>query len=244
MIFETRGIVLKTLKYGETSLIAHIFTELFGIQAYLINGIRKPGKGSSANSMLQPASLLDMNVYHYELKNLQRIKDFRWSFLYNQVLSDITKNAVAMYMVELIYKCLKQPEPNPDLFHFCEDAFTHLDSATPAITANYPLFFCLHLAHFFGFRLQDNYNSNTNMLDLQEGAFTHTPPAHGNFLESHSARAVSQILKAQTPQELEQIKLNKTIRKDVLNLMQYYYAFHIQDFGTMKTLPVVQTILS
>ncbi|MGH2564926.1 MAG: recombination protein O N-terminal domain-containing protein, partial [Ginsengibacter sp.] len=30
MIYATRGIVLRTVKYGETSVIALIFTDLFG----------------------------------------------------------------------------------------------------------------------------------------------------------------------------------------------------------------------
>lgn len=244
MIFPTRGIVLKTIKYGETSVIANIFTELFGIQSYLVNGIRTTGKASTSNALLQPSSLLDLNVYHYELKNLQRIKDFKWSYLYLHILSDVTKNAIAMYMIELLHKCLKQPENNPDLFQFCEDSLIHLDQANSFITANFALYFCIHLAHFFGFRLRDNYNEQVTLLDLQEGTFTSQPPSHGYMLEGVNSFAVSQILKAQRPGDLEEIKLNKTIRNEVLTCMQYYYNFHIQDFGYMKTLPIIQTILS
>ena len=244
MLFGTKGIVLKTLKYGETSLIANIFTEKFGIQSYLINGIRKSGKASTGISLLQPSSILDMTVYHSELKNLQRIKDFNWSILYQSILTDVTKNAVAMYMVELLQKCLKQPEANSELFEFCEDAFIHLDKASTAVTANFPLYFCIHLAYFFGFRLHDNYDHESQILDLQEGAFSDQIPNHGNILDGVNSYAVSQILKAQKPEDLIEIKLNKNIRKEILLFLQSYYSFHIQDFGPMKTLPVIQTILS
>src|SRR6185295_19629798 len=94
-LFKTRGIVLRTVKYGETSLIITIFTELFGVQSYLVNGVRKSTKkGSGKANLFQPAAILDMVVYHNELKNLQRIREFRWGFLYSHILSDVKKNAV------------------------------------------------------------------------------------------------------------------------------------------------------
>ena len=244
MIFSTNGIVLRTLKYGDTSIIVSIYTETFGIQSYLVNGIRTTGKNSSGNAIFQPSSLLDLNVYHSDLKNLQRIKDYKWSFLYDHVLTDVTKNAVAMYMVELMQKSLKQPETNTDLFHFCEDAFIFLDKSNAAVTANFPLYFCIHLAYFFGFRMNDNYSEKNSILDLQEGVFANAAPSHGYILDGANSYAVSQILKAQKPGDLEEIKLNKLIRAEVLNYLQYYFAFHIQDFGVMKTLPVLQTLFS
>src|SRR6185295_11485632 len=97
MIYRTKGIVLRTIKYGETSIVVTIFTELFGIQSYLVNGIRSSAKTSSKASLFQPTSILEMEVYHNELKNLQRIKEFKWNYLYKNILSDVTKNSVAVY---------------------------------------------------------------------------------------------------------------------------------------------------
>lgn len=59
--------------------------------------------------------MLDLVVYHNELKHLNRIKEFKWNYLYQHILSDVRKNAVALFMVELLTKCLKQPEGNPEL---------------------------------------------------------------------------------------------------------------------------------
>ncbi len=67
MIHATKGIVLRTIKYGETSVIASIFTELFGIQSYIVNGVRTQSKTSKAH-FFQPSSMLEMEVYHNELK--------------------------------------------------------------------------------------------------------------------------------------------------------------------------------
>jgi DNA repair protein RecO (recombination protein O) len=150
MIHKTKGIVLRSVKYGETSLIVSVYTELFGLQSYIVNGIRASSKkGVTKSNLFQPAAILDLIVYHNELKNLQRIKEFRWSYLYHHVFFDVIKNSVALFMVELLQKCLKQPEANSDLFSFAEDAFIKLDECSELVLANYPLFFFASYCIFF-----------------------------------------------------------------------------------------------
>ena len=48
-LHKTKGIVLRSVKYGETSIIVTIFTELFGVQSYLVNGIRTSSKKAAGN---------------------------------------------------------------------------------------------------------------------------------------------------------------------------------------------------
>jgi DNA repair protein RecO (recombination protein O) len=242
MIYSTKGIVLRTVKYGETSVITGIFTEMFGIQSYIVNGVHATGKTSKAH-FFQPSSILEMQVYHSELKNLQRIKEVNWSYLYRNILSDVTKNAVALYMVELLQKCLKQPESNSDLFYFCEHAFLQLDASDVEVTANFPLYFCLQLAHFFGFRIQNNYSDERNLFNCREGNFADKILVNDHFVEAGLSYQISQLLKALQPEDLQEIKLNKNIRRTILSALENYYAFHIPEFGVMKTLPVLHELL-
>lgn len=244
-LHKTQGIVLRTVKYGETSLIVLIFTELFGIQSYLVNGVRASSKkGSGKANMFQPAALLDLVVYHSESKNLQRIREFKWHYIYQHIFSDVPKNAVAMFMVELLTKSLKQPEANTDLFHFCEDAFLHLDACESAVMANFPLFFALHLTNFFGFMPDNKIHGEEVMLDLQEGKFVSASPDHQHFIAGKPAEIFHELLKVQQPAELNEFKLNHDIRRQMLQALETYYALHLQDFNKLKTLPVLREILS
>src|SRR5579875_2474632 len=196
MIHKTKGIVLRTVKFGETSLVVSMLTELFGLQSYLVNGVRAATKkGTPKASLFQPSALLDLVVYRNEFKNLQRIKEFKWAYLYQHILSDVRKNAVALFMIELLNKCLKEPEANAELFYFAEDAFVHLDKASDTVMANFPLYFALHLPVFFGFRINDEYAADKPYLDLEEGTFASEPPNHPNFLEGKEAEVTSYILK-------------------------------------------------
>jgi DNA repair protein RecO (recombination protein O) len=244
-LHKTKGIVLRTVKYGETSVIVTIFTELFGIQAYLVNGVRaSTKKGAGKASLFQPGAILELIVYHNELRQIQRIKEFRWAVLYQHIFSDVKKNAVALFMVELLTKCLKQPENYPELFYFTEDAFLHLDNASDTVAANFPLYFALHLPVFFGLRIDDNFSAKNRILDLQEGSFVEHIPAHPEFLDEKQAQITSQFLKTLRPEETEDIKLNHDFRRSLLLAYEKYYRLHIQDFGTLRTLPVLREILS
>ncbi len=243
-LYKTKGIVLRTVKYGDTSMIVGIFTELLGMQSYLVNGVRSSSaKGPGKANLFQPAAILDLVVYHNELKNLQRIKEFGWHKIYQHLFFDVIKNAVALFMVELLQKCLKQPEPHPDLFYFTEDAFLHLDQAGATVTANYPLFFALHLADFFGFRLSDEFSKETPFLDLQQGLFVNQEPDHPYFLEEAKGAITSQLLKVRMPAELEQIQLGRETRRILLQAYQSYEGLPVPEFGTLKTRPVLQMIV-
>ena len=244
-LHKTKGIILRTVKYGETSLVVTIYTELFGLQSYMVNGVRTSSrKGPGKANLFQPAAILDLVVYHNELKNLQRIREFRWGTLYQHIFFDVLKNAVALFMVELLQKCIKQPEPNPDLFYFIEDAFIHLDESGGRVLANYPLFFILHLAGFFGFSIQDIYTEDFSILDLREGRFVSEHPQHPYVLEGTHSFLTSQLLRVRRPEELQGLPLNQETRRQLLQAYQGFYALHVPDFGEMRTLTVLQTVLA
>lgn len=247
MTHKTKGIVIRVIKYGETSVVATLFTELFGIQTYLINGVRKAQKKSGFGIMLQPGAILDLEVYHNDSKNMQRIKEANWSFIYEHLLSDVIKNSILTYLLELLFKSLKQPEPNADLFYFCEDALLSLDVAEDQVTANFALYFSLQLPHFFGFKIHNpdpqKINHQEIYLDLAEGGFTEDKPLHNHFIQGDLAFKTYELLMAMHPNELSEIKLNKETRRNLLLAYQQYYALHLNDFGQIRSLKILQEVI-
>ena len=61
MLIKTRGIIFKSIKYSETSLILDVYTEELGLQKYIISGVRSK-KARTTAGMLQIMSLLDLDV--------------------------------------------------------------------------------------------------------------------------------------------------------------------------------------
>lgn len=244
MVNKTKGIVLRTVKYGETSVIVTILTELIGLQSYLVNGVRSSsGKGGSKAGMFQPTAILDLVIYHQETKNLNRLKEYNWSHIYNNILSDVISNSIALFMIELLLKCLKQPEANSDLYFFMENALIGLDHADRKVQANFSLFFALHLAGFFGLRIDNNYSEKRYFLDLKEGYFTEEKPAHPHYLTNPFSGISSQLLKIIQPDELGHLSLNKENRRVLLAAYEDFYALHIHGFTALKTVPVLKAIL-
>ncbi len=247
MTHQTRGIVLRTVKYGETSVIATIYTAKFGIQSYLVNGVRKASAKGSKAIMLQPAALLEMEVYHSELKNLQRIKDISWAYIYHNIYSDVVRNSIATFMVELLQKVFHQPETNEELYNFIEDAFMCLDQAPADIAANFAIWFSLQLPQFFGLKIHDPapelITGEDLFLDLAAGHFTATLPQHPQYLEGEWALITSDLLKVMHPTELDQFKMKKEARRILLNALLQYYHVHFQDFGSMRSMKVLQEVL-
>src|SRR3954469_12504744 len=106
MLHKTRGVVFRFTKYGETSIIVNIFTELFGLQSYIVNGVRsKSAKNKIA--LFQPLTLLDLVVYHRENANILRIKEVKCLRAYQDLTSDIKKSSIAMFINEILNKAVK-----------------------------------------------------------------------------------------------------------------------------------------
>jgi len=245
MTHKTKGIVLRTVKFGEASVITTVYTELFGIQSYMVKGVRQSTKKSSGKAIyFQPAAILNMVVYHNEFKNLNFIKEYEWSYLYQNVLFDVVKNTVAMYVIEMLQHSLKQPEANPELFYMVEDTLKQLDNGNSTLTANLPLYFSLHLAGELGFRIQGSYTDATPVLDLQAGQFIEEKPKHLYFIEKQLASDTSQLLSINFYNDLQNIHISRSVRSELIRVYQNYIALHVADFGEIKSLPVLQQIFS
>lgn len=245
MTYKTKGIVLKVISYGETSIIVHVFTEQFGLVQYIVKGIRKKTKfGNNKSAYFQVASLLNMEVYHHKFKNLQFIKDYDWFYRYNNMYFSILKNSVAIYMIELFHQAIKDGEQNELLYNMLESYLIFLDNSEDKVLANLPLFYSLKLLEIIGFQINNNFSSSKNILDLQEGIFVENPPAHNHYIVGLGAQVTAFIM--QNLEHLcssEALKINRTLRQELLQCYQVYFSLHVSGFKSLKSLPVLQSIL-
>ena len=244
MIQSTRGIVFRTTRYGDTSLICSIYTEHFGLQNYLVKGARKgTGKSEGKSACFQPGAILDLIVYHRDAGHLQYIREVSWGYLYAAVYGEVIKNTVALFIIEMLQRCIRQPEPNSDLYYFIENSLQELDRANAKVTANFPLYFSLRLSSLLGFQLQSNYSPTSSILDLQEGQFVDQLPAHPFFLEGEAAATTAKLQLIAAMEQLEDIAVSRIQRKELLTSYLQFYSLHIPDFGNLRSWPVIQEIL-
>ena len=97
MLHKTNGIVLRSIKYGDSSLITTIFTAIFGVQTYIVQGVRSTKANQNKGGFFQPGMLLDLVVYQQPQKNMQRIREFRAAYIYTGLQEDVVKNSISMF---------------------------------------------------------------------------------------------------------------------------------------------------
>jgi len=243
-LHSTKAVILRTVHYGDSSLIVTAYTELFGLQSYILQGIRRSSKNKTGSSCFQPGAMLDLVVYFQEFRQLHRVREYKWAHLYQSLFSDITKSSILLYMIELLQKTIRQPESNSDLFEFIEDSLLKLDGAEKEKIINFPLFFSVHLTAFFGFQPAERESSSGHILDLQEGVFTNTPPLHVYSAEGKAVESLKDLLKVRLPHELSEISLTSTVRRELLQILEQYYALHIPEFGKMRSTSILQEVLA
>ena len=234
---------MRTVKYGDTSLIVSMFTELFGVQSYMVNGARSSKPRAAKGNLLQPGNILEMVVYHNEIKNLQRIAEYKLGYIYNTVHLNVVKNTVALYIIELLQKCLKQPEQHLDLYYFTENTLQLRDISDMPVVANLPLYFTLKVGEHLGFRLNGHFSEYTPYLDLQEGTFTDLPPHHTDHLDPQSSELTHRLFQCTEVQHLAAITMNKEKRRKLLYAYLDFFRLHLADFKEMHSPPILHEIL-
>jgi DNA repair protein RecO (recombination protein O) len=241
MIHTNKIIVLKATKFGETSLIVSAFTELFGKQDYLVQGVRKASKGTLKANLYLPGNILQASVYHIPNKNLQRIKDANFEVLQLSTKESVVKNAVLLMMMEMIVATLHQTETNQELFDFFETQILFLDSIAEKSATWLPHYFALQFAGHLGFGLHEPYHESKAFLNLQEGEFN----ALQNNLCSNQAvsKAISDLYYL-NQNELPGFINNEIKNTEVLRNILLYFKFHLPEMNSLKSIEVLEAIFS
>lgn len=239
MITKTRGIVFRAIKYGETSLITEIYTEQYGLQKYIINGVRS-AKSKTKASLLQVMSLLDLVVYHRADKQLKRIKEIKPAYIFQGIPFDIRKGAVGLFMAEMARKTIREEESNPRLFHFLFESFCLLDRTTSPI-ANYHLCFLLQLSQYLGFAPGGAFCRATPIFDLREGVFVAGSPGSHVFVEGECSAALYALLRSSL-EGAHSVQLSAENRRLLLRHLIDFYRLHIENLPTINSHEILQEV--
>ena len=165
MTYKTKGIVLNFIKFKESSIICKIFTESFGLQSYIVNGVRSSNK--TKMSLFQPLTILDLVVYNKSSVNIQRLKEMKIDVIYMTNHTDIKKISVCIFLSELLSKILSN-EPNQNQkFNFLYNSFLIYDGLEKNIK-NFHIQFLLKLTKFFGFQISDSSQITKAYLNKKE----------------------------------------------------------------------------
>ena len=105
--YKARGVVLHTVKYGESSLVAYLFTDVGGRQTYMIQGVRSSrGRGNKA-ALFQPMFLLEFEGIEQPHAQMHRMKDVHNLVPLTSLPFDVRKSTVSLFMAEVLYRLIR-----------------------------------------------------------------------------------------------------------------------------------------
>lgn len=228
MLHKTKGIVINFIPYRETSVIVKIYTEKFGIQSYIENGVRS-ARGKNKIALFQPMTLLDLVVYHDEKKDLHRISEIKCPNPLTSIPYEINKLSISLFINEVLAKTLKEHEENEPLFFFLYQSILSLD-AMEKHAENFHLIFLAKYSLYLGFAPQSAGEIASQFKDL----------AIAIPVEAESKRYLDFLF---TSNYGDEIKMGKDFRNHLLEILIMFYRIHQEEFGELRSLPVLRTVL-
>ncbi len=239
MIQKLRGIVLHHINYGETSIILHLYTDHRGRISVIIPGARGKRKNKKI-SLYHNLSLLDMEVYYKESRELQQIKEAKPIIPLTGLTSDPIKSTIALFLSEVLYRTLKEEEANPELFDFLENSVRYFEMTEEGL-ANFHLHTLVHLTRFLGFFPLNNFQDKGDCFDLRSGQFSLNPPDPSNSLDPQTAKLLSKLINSSLV-EANSIRLNHDIRNNLLSGLLKFYKMHLSGMGEIRSYGVLKEI--
>jgi DNA repair protein RecO (recombination protein O) len=222
MLHKTQGVVFRFTKYGETSIIVNIFTSLFGLQSYIVNGVRsKTSKNRIA--LYQPLTLVDLVVYHRENANINRIREIKCLYPFQTITTDIRKSAIAIFINEVLNKTVKEESQAGALCDFMTHSLITLDTLTAQVE-NFHIVFLLKLSRMLGF-----------------GAHEVNDILGVHMTDEETEKNLSFFLSCEYT---EAIVLSNAQRRAVLDLILKFYADHMDSMGELRSVQVLREVLS
>lgn len=239
MVENFTGIVLRTLKYSDSLMIADIFTATRGRLSFLVPVSRS--KSSKVRSVLfQPLAMLTFKANYRPGRGLTRVGEVLPYVMYSSIPYEPCKSAVALYLSEFLTRALHEESDNGSLFTFLEYSLRWFDEVQEGY-ANFHLAFLMRLTRFLGISPNIEDAAQSHYFDLAAGCFCGVQPLHGNFLPAAQAVELFRMLFSEYD-EAASFAMNRQRRGEILDFLQRYYRLHIPDFPELKSAEVLKEL--
>ncbi len=239
MLSKTEGVILKSIKYGETSLIQDIYTKEYGLKSYIVGGVRNKKKSKAGG--LQLMAIVELVAYHKKNStSLSRIKEIKPLVYYKELPFEVLKSSVGMFITEVTRRSLSQDEQNEELYAFIKDSFLYLDKAEGSI-ALFPILFLIKLSQQLGFAPASNFSETNNSFNLMEGAFGQQDSTSVYSLNPE----ISQYLYSLLFEDYgisNLFAVPKVMRQQLMKELVNFFRIHIDGFGKLNSLSVLQEL--
>ena len=140
-----RAIVLNTTKLGDRSLVLHCLCREYGRRSFIVSV-----GGRTGAAVFLPLNVMEGEVMENRRSELWRMHHISSAFPLAGIRGSMSKNAVSLFMSEVLYRCIHDGEGDAAFFDWCERSVATLDSLQ-AGAANFHLRWLMELSAAMGF---------------------------------------------------------------------------------------------
>ncbi len=238
MLVKTEGIVLQNIKYADKKIISKIYTRHYGlITANIITGNSPTSKIKSATIL--PLNQIEISLTFKQNRDVQQITEARNVLVYNNLSRDHNKLAIAQFLNEVIYKCIKEQTANEELYDFITSAYKHLDkSETPC--NDFHIYFLFELSKFLGFEPHNTFDKQNLYFDTREGKYTSMSLGFPLGFDKTQSELFLNIFDS----NLAEKKFSQGQRNELLECLLAYYKIHVEGFNDLKSYRVLKEVFA
>ena len=254
-----RGIVLRTVKYGDSSIIVDLFTESHGRMSFMTSTVRAKRSVRSV-SFWRSLSMVEFNadirlggtssLQGGNRGGLPRPSDVCAYYNYIDLPFSPVKSTIALFLAEFLSAALREEKESVPLYRYIESSLQWLDMVqSPTSIANFHLAFLMHLSRFLG--IYPNLDLKCQLstvncqlyFDLLAGSYCDRQPPHAHFLQGDEARALPTLFRMDYP-TMHLFRFSRQQRQRILHVLNEYYRLHIPGFPELKSLEVLHAVFS
>ena len=237
--YKGRGVVLHTLKYGDSSMVVYLLTDVGGRRSYMVQGVRSRNGRGSKLALFQPMFPVEFEGLESPKMEMHRLGEVHAGIVLQSIPFDVKKSAIALFMAEVLYRLVKESEANAMLFDFVWGSVEALDAASEGV-ANFHLWFLSNLCRFLGFSPGNEYMPAA-WFDIAEGLYTVTAPPREHAMSQENAMILRDMLECDV-RYLGEVGLNRRQRVDFLESLLAYYAYHLDTIHTVQSIRILQEV--
>ena len=205
----------------------------------MVKGVLKSKRGKLKAAYFQPLTQLEIVVTHRTKSELHFIREAKIGYPYSSLPTDWTKQAIVLFLSEVLTKAIREEEKNEKLYDYLEAAFQWLD--THETVTNFHLVFLMQLTKFLGF-FPDTSRQDKPYFDLMEGEFTDHPGIHP-VVQGEELVLFKRLLGTHF-EASHTVRLTKQERRDLLDTILTYFEVHLQGFSQPKSLAVLHEVFN
>lgn len=212
----TELIILHTTKVGENSLVIHTLSRDYGRRGFLVRGA-----GKKAMSLFQPLNILEADVMESSRSSLYTARNLISRYPLVEIRNNIFKNAMTMFMSEVLYRAVKEGTSEDGLYQWCERSILLLDAMEQDFSS-FHIRFLLELAITLGFSPESR--------DLQPFVGNHYPVVE-RFMQLSFAESML-------------IPLSGAVRNEIAEQILRYIEFHLESSLNINSLKVLRDLFA